>query len=966
MSSPSSRISALTESVRTLAEGRTPPLIDTTGDGELDELEREVNRLIRATSAASQERLLFLVGPVVMFRWINTADWPVEYVSPNITALTGYPVEDFASGRRSYASLIHADDLPRVLEEVTSNSKGDARWFAHRPYRLIRADGVALWVADYTVILRDTAGAITHYFGYIIDISEQVEQRVRLDRERRRVEDAAELDRAKTAFFTNVSHELRTPLTLILGPLEELLGGPLEAAKRDMLEAARRNTLRLEKLVNTLLDFARLEAGRIDAHFEPTDLASFTRDLASFFDSAARSAGLEFVVDCEPLDEPAWVDRDMWEKIVSNLLSNALKFTLEGAIHVRMRATGDSIRLEVEDTGAGIPETEVPRLFERFHRVQGTRARSHEGTGIGLSLVSELAKLHGGTVSVRSKLGVGTSFTVSIPRGHAHLPEGQVSLEEVAPAAPKSASGHVMDTGTTMVEITRANEPSAAGVVRGAMPMVFVVDDNADMRAYLHRMLQKDYEVQAYADGKQALDAIRRRPPDIVVADVMMPVMSGFELLAALRAEEGSRTLPIILVSARAGEEARVEGIEAGADDYLVKPFSPRELLARVRTQWALAQMRQEAARHDERMARLEGERHWLEAVLDRTPMPLLLLEPETGRVTFANRAADTMAGGTFPLDIPQEEYAAHYRLTDEHDRELAPDQFPGVRAARGERVEGQMVYWHTPVGRFPVLASGELLPAMDEHAAAVVLAIQDVSDLVRTIRARDEFLSIASHELKTPLTSLKMQVQLRQRALTQGDASAFAPEALARTLASDVRQIDRLTRLVDDILDVSRITSGRFTLALDGPVDLAASVRDVVERSAAMLAAAGCPVTIDAPRSVVGRWDRGRIEQVVLNLLTNASKYGRGKPIHLAVSLRGDRAVLAVRDEGIGISAADQKRIFQIFERAISKDEVAGLGLGLYIARRIVEAHGGSICVASELGMGATFTVDLPVGGSA
>jgi len=376
----------------------------------------------------------------------------------------------------------------------------------------------------------------------------------------------------------------------------------------------------------------------------------------------------------------------------------------------------------------------------------------------------------------------------------------------------------------------------------------------------------------------------------------------------------------------------------------------------------AHAQMRQEAARQRERVARLEGARQWLEAVLDRAPMPLLLLEPESGRVTFANRAANTMAGGTFPLGIPREEYAQHYRLTDEHDRELPPDQIPAVRAARGEKVGCQMVVWHTPAGRFPVLASGETLPATSDHAAAVVLALQDVSELVRAIRARDEFLSIASHELKTPLTSLKMQVQLRQRALTQGNTSAFVPESLARTLASDVRQVDRLTRLVDDILDVSRISSGRFTLAIGEPVDLVASVRDVIDRSAGALAAAGCQLTIEAPASALGRWDRGRIEQVVLNVLTNAWKYGRGKPIHVAVRLRGDRAELAVRDEGIGISAEDQKRIFQVFERAISKDEVSGLGLGLYIARRIVEAHGGSIGVESELGKGATFTVELPV----
>lgn len=795
-------------------------------------------------------------------------------------------------------------------------------------------------------------------------ITRDVHDRKMAEEEREQLsEQLKTVDELKTAFFTNVSHELRTPLTLILGPLEEILRGALDASQRDTLETSRRNALRLQKLVNALLDFARTEAGRAKALFEPTDLARFTRDLASFFDSAARSAGLDFVVECTSPDEPAWVDRDMWEKIVSNLLSNAIKFTQKGTIRVRLRATDDELRLEVEDTGAGIPEAELPRLFERFHRVQGTRARSQEGTGIGLALVKELARLHGGRVSVRSAEGVGTTFTVSIPRGHAHLPADQASTEEAPLPAPRSASAYALEAASWVAEAPGTVEgvAPATGATLAVRPRIVLADDSPDMRHYMCRMLQADYEVEAHADGQQALDAIRRRLPDIVIADVMMPVMNGLELLTALRADVRTRALPIVMVSARAGEEARVEGIEAGADDYLAKPFSARELLARVRTQWALAQMRQQAAQHAARVSRLEGEQRWLEAVLDRAPMPLVLFDPASGRATFANRAADKMAGGTFPIGIPREEYPQHYRLTDENDRALPLDRWPQVRAARGEKVEGAMVVWHTCAGRFPVLASGETLPPASDHPATLVVALQDVTELVHAIRARDEFLSIASHELKTPLTSLKIQVQLRARALAKGDVSVFAPEALERTLSSDVRQVDRLMRLVDDILDVSRISTGRFALRIGEPVDLVASVRDVLERSAAALAAAGCQVALEAPAAVLGRWDRGRIEQAVLNLLTNAWKYGRGRPIHCVVRALEDRALLSVRDEGIGISAVDQKRIFQVFERAVSASEVSGLGLGLYITRRIVEAHQGSIRVESELGKGSTFTLELP-----
>jgi signal transduction histidine kinase len=243
--------------------------------------------------------------------------------------------------------------------------------------------------------------------------------------ERRRAEALAELDQAKTAFFSNVSHEFRTPLTLMLGPLQELLSSPeqeLAPAERGVLEVVQRNGQRLLKLVNTLLDFARIEANRAQALYEPTDLAALTVDLASTFRSACDRAGLRFEVDCPALPELAWVDREMWEKIVLNLVSNAFKFTLEGGIAVRLRLAGSSFELEVSDTGTGIPSHELPRIFERFHRVEGARGRSHEGSGIGLALVHELVKLLGGTLHVESRIGTGTAFTVVIPRGSAHLP----------------------------------------------------------------------------------------------------------------------------------------------------------------------------------------------------------------------------------------------------------------------------------------------------------------------------------------------------------------------------------------------------------------------------------------------------------------------------------------------------------------------------------------------------------------
>jgi signal transduction histidine kinase/CheY-like chemotaxis protein len=390
----------------------------------------------------------------------------------------------------------------------------------------------------------------------------------------KRAEGLAEINRAKTAFFSNVSHEFRTPLTLMLGPLEEALAEEgLEPSVRERLEVAHRNSVRLLKLVNTLLDFSRIEAGRIEAVYEPIDLCTLTKELASVFRSAIEKEGVSFVVDCSPIESPVYVDREMWEKIVFNLLSNAFKFTFAGEIRVTLREKEDRVELTVSDTGTGIPPEELPHLFERFHRVKGAPGRNDEGSGIGLALVQELVKLHGGSVNVTSELERGTTFTITIPTGSAHLPADRLGgartlastslrseayVEDVANWLP--VNGHYMST-----------RDSAAG--SDVRQRVLLADDNSDMRAYVRRLLASRYEVEAVADGEAALAAARARKFDLVLTDVMMPKLDGFGLLQALRADERTRTMPVILLSARAGEESRVEGMGAGADDYLTKPF---------------------------------------------------------------------------------------------------------------------------------------------------------------------------------------------------------------------------------------------------------------------------------------------------------------------------------------------------------------------------------------------------------
>ncbi|HVV93317.1 MAG TPA: ATP-binding protein [Hyphomicrobiales bacterium] len=420
---------------------------------------------------------------------------------------------------------------------------------------------------------------------------------------RRRAEALAEIDRAKTMFFSNVSHEFRTPLALMLGPLEDVLADPaLPEADRERLDLAHRNALRLLRLVNALLDFSRLEAGRMEASYEPVDLAALTADLASNFRSACERAGLRLVVDCAPLPERVHVDRDMWEKVVLNLLSNAVKFTFSGEIVVRLVEEKNFAILTVSDTGVGIPAGELPRLFERFHRIEGQRSRTHEGSGIGLALVQELVKLHGGAIEVASEPDRGTSFRVAVPFGTAHLPaervdagRGLASTTVRAAAYVEEALRWLPDGAETAARRPIAGANTVAPEALAIDTRILVADDNADMREYLRALLGPHCEVEAVADGEAAVAAIRARPPDVVLADVMMPRLDGFGLLGAIRGDAALRDLPVILLSARAGEESRVEGLKAGADDYLTKPFSARELVARVGAILELTRVRREA-----------------------------------------------------------------------------------------------------------------------------------------------------------------------------------------------------------------------------------------------------------------------------------------------------------------------------------------------------------------------------------
>ena len=795
------------------------------------------------------------------------------------------------------------------------------------------------------------------YSGFLMLVARQVTAAIAnaqaYEEEKRRAEALAEVDRAKTAFFSNVSHEFRTPLTLMLGPLDDLLAQPQNGTStedRAALAVVRRNGRRLLKLVNTLLDFARIEAGRSQAVYEPTDLAELTADVASNFRSACERAGVRLNVDCPRLGERAYIDPEMWEKIVLNLLSNAFKFTLEGAIDVRLRAGDRTFELEVSDTGTGIPAEELPRMFERFHRVEGDRGRSHEGSGIGLALVQELARLHGGTITVASVLGQGTTFTVSIPKGSAHLPAERVRTSRVARSTDLRAEAYVDEALSWLPDSAQIGPQSP---VRRAY-RVLLADDNSDLREYARRLLAEHYEVDAVADGMAALEAARTRRPDIIVSDVMMPRLDGFGLLRALRADVQLRGIPVILLSARAGEEARIEGLGKGADDYLVKPFSSRELLVRV---GALVESAAAHRKASEALAQFE-------TLLERAPVGVFVVDdafrlsavnpvalPAFGEIAdLIGRGFDEVVRRIWPKPMA-DDLVQRFRHTLETGEPYAVAEHVGQRLDRNvtEFYEWQINRIPLPGNRFGVVC----------YFRDIAKWVTAREALRETDRRKDEFLATLSHELRNPLAPLRNALQLL-RLNGKGDPSLRPVQEIME------RQVNHLVRLVDDLLEISRITRGALDLRRE-PVEVAAIVRSAVETSHPVIESAGHQLTLllpDVPLWVEG--DPVRLAQILGNLLNNAAIYTeRGGQIAVQVRRQGDDGVISVRDNGRGIAAGDLERIFEIFirgEGSATRDQ-GGLGIGLALARKLAQMHGGSVVVASDgPGRGSEFTLRIPL----
>ena len=820
------------------------------------------------------------------------------------------------------------------------------------------------------------------------------------EEERRRAESLAALDRAKTTFFSNVSHEFRTPLTLMLGPVADVLAdldGTTFAAQRDSLEIAYRNGLRLQKLVNTLLDFSRIEAGRVQASYEPVDLASLTAELTSNFRSACERAGIELVVDCPDLHEAIYVDPDMWEKIVLNLVSNAFKFTFSGRIEVSLHTVGEQVVLTVRDTGVGIPQEELPKVFERFHRVEVSRGRTQEGSGIGLALVRELVKLHNGTVTVSSVDGEGSVFTVSLPRGKDHLPPERINAARTLTSTSLGAAPFVSEALRWLPHAADGDGPPLTSeTAKSDKPFhIVLADDNADMRDYVTRLLGDRYDVLAVADGQAAWDAVEKRTPDLVLSDVMMPVLDGFELLRRIRANPKTREIPVVLLSARAGEEERIEGLEASADDYIVKPFNARELLATVDAHVKTVNIRRQS-----------------QHALGQQNRRLAVLWEAAG-VLLTNKDPDTMLRQLFERIRESLSLDVYFNfMVNEKGEALEMVSSVGVDSetlATFSRLEfGQAVCGTVALRREPIVATSiqqssepmvqlvkglgirayacnpliaggkllgtlsfasrsrdtfdreeiEFLETISHYVTLAYERLRLIEQLREQDQRKDEFLATLAHELRNPLAPIRNGLELIR--LSGGN-----PATLERATMIMNRQVQQMVRLVDDLLDVARISRNRLELRKE-QVELESIVRSAVETSRPMLDAAQNDLKVSLPNEpVLLDADPVRLAQVFSNLLNNAAKYSEpGGHISFVATQHENELTIVVSDTGIGIEPEKLSQIFGMFVQLDASDQQiqTGLGVGLTLVQRLIQMHGGTVEARSDgVGKGSEFIVRLP-----
>ncbi|GAA5825914.1 hypothetical protein JCM11251_000050 [Rhodosporidiobolus azoricus] len=781
------------------------------------------------------------------------------------------------------------------------------------------------------------------------------------EQDRQRADELVKLDKAKSNFFSSVSHELRTPLTLILGPLDDLLSGPdkdkLDKQQRDKLVLVNRHANRLLTMVNKLLDFSSIENGRLTFKYRPVQIGPLTRDIAVLFRDAIERAKMEYVVECDedPSDAlPVYLSPDVWEKIVFNLVGNSVKYTNAGTIRVTLKSTRGEAVLSVSDTGIGIPQNDLSKIFDRFHRTEHSRTAA-TGTGIGLALTLELVKLIGGQLEVESEVGKGSTFHVRLQRGHTHLPIEQVdhtpeenvpqfqsfqsrnlavvdeaaswrydpALEEAMENTPlssaSSSSGTASDHGNSSGSGSGEDYLGNADILSLKGRTIVLVDDSRDLRTYMAGLLSRQFTVVQFGDPREALQYIQKHPPSLIVTDQMMPFLTGMELTAAVRRNPATALVPIIMVSAQAGTEARAEALEGGTDDYLVKPFQARELLARVRVHLQLGLMRVELEKRvDERTRALIESEARNRTLAEKYSMlstvsPVGIVEINaSGQILYANPMWAHITG--VPLHRPYEEWREMV-VEEDWDKVERLWKMATEEGKAGEADEGQFRFKNGRWAQLEIRAAADVglpdgyvgaLTDITKQKEAELLHIKAVEqraiDAEETRRQTEMFLDMSSHELRNPLSgvwqnaevvasSLDKYVDLLDDLREDHVPPADELQALYDEMQENIEAIDSILlcaahqgRIADDILSVSKLNMGLLTIN-PVPFELVPRMSEVLRVFDVECSQKSIALKLNADPSIErlnARWvkaDPSRLHQILLNFLTNSIKYSVDSP---------------------------------------------------------------------------------------
>ncbi|RIB09615.1 hypothetical protein C2G38_2108167 [Gigaspora rosea] len=869
--------------------------------------------------------------------------------------------------------------------------------------------------------------------------------------EKKHLELLADLNRQKIKFFQNIGHELLNPLTLTLSPLEEAISScTRESIIHSHLQTVQRNTRRLLKLVSTLLQYSNIEGGRYEPQFRETDIAKFTQELAANFNTIAKKLDLDYIIDIpnpeefkKALGSNVYIDHEMFEAIFYNLCSNAFKNTWSGQIRVRLYIEhSNEIILEVSDTGVGISEINLSNLFQRFYRVNSQQSRSHEGTGIGLALVKELITIHGGDITVTSKVGQGTTFKCRFLSGYKHLPKNHVyhdkkenesyqeqqlytkkqlyleeNLQWLQYNSPIINKEDQLDTKLNSKSI---NDNNIAMPSETTKHKILLVEDNADMRSYLNELLKKEFDVCCAYDGRDAMNILSKlsKLPDLILSDVMMPNINGYELVKMIRSNIKTRSIPFILLTAKAYE---VSGLDYGADDYIIKPFKTRELMARIRTNINLSQLRNQLITQqckeeeinqllisisNNLLFGLNLEETFSKVVKDIHKIlqcdRVFVISYEPSNHYNSENKNQSLRGHTI-IALSEDsniknkyenfEIFEHSKFKTCQQKSLEYDDPEGFKvnvlsntycvdfgkqtSMLSVRIKVDNNNWgwikahRPPNSTWHDLEINLFQQVADQIDVAISYAQLSKEKLIeesriKSIKAADDkknlILANVSHELRTPLGAII------------GILSSFENENLSNRQKNMIKIMenssDTVLSIVNNMLNSINLEEQKNILT-NKSFELLNLFENTIERFDEKAGNKQIELILSYELDTLPRYvksDPESLKQILINLLSNAIRYTEKGEIVMTLSLKSQHftddvkkveLLVELHDTGIGISPEFMKKIWKddILNINASKiEQQDGTGFGLMTCKQLVEINEGKIGVESQLGKGSKF----------